>query len=161
MAVFIENLAKTPLMAYIPSLRMERAMTLELIKPIVPPQDGQAITDAEGEAMARAAVNLFRLWGITDAEACVLLGGGVSKRTYARWKAGEIGRLDTDQKTRLSILMGIHKALRLLFTENARAYEWVKKPNKAFGGEAALDVMLRGYLTDLFRVRHYLDAARG
>jgi hypothetical protein len=57
--------------------------------------------------------------------------------------------------------MGIHKALRLLFTENARAYEWVKKPNKAFGGETALDVMLRGYLTDLFRVRHYLDAARG
>lgn len=136
-------------------------MTLELIEPIVPPQEGPAITDAEGEAMARAAVNLFRLWGITDAEASILLGGGVSKRTYARWKSGEIGRLDIDQKTRLSILMGIHKALRLLFTENARAYEWVKKPNRTFGGQAALDVMLRGYLTDLFRVRHYLDAARG
>jgi uncharacterized protein (DUF2384 family) len=118
------------------------------------------ITDAEGEAMARAVVNLFGLWSITDAEASTLLGG-LSKRTYARWKSGDIGRLDIDVKTRLSVLMGIHKALRILFVENARAYEWVKKPNAAFGGERALDIMLRGYLTDLFRVRHYLDAARG
>lgn len=110
--------------------------------------------------MARAAVNLFRRWGVTEAEACVLLGG-VSKRTYARWKDGEIGRLTIDQKSRLSILMGIHKALALLFTEKARVYEWVKKPNKAFGGRSGLEIMLGGYLTDLFRVRHYLDAARG
>lgn len=136
-------------------------MTLKLIERAIPPEAGPTITDEEGEAMARAAVNLFRLWGITEAEACVLLGGGVSKRTYARWKVGEIGRLDIDQKTRLSVLMGIHKALRILFTENVRAYEWVKKPNAAFGGKSALDVMLGGYLTDLFRVRHYLDAARG
>ena len=118
------------------------------------------ITDEEGAALARAAVNLFRHWGITDAEACILLGG-ISKRTYARWKEGEIGRLSIDQKTRLSVLMGIHKALRVLFTEKSRVHEWVKKPNRAFGGRSALDVMLGGFLMDLFRVRHYLDAARG
>ncbi|MAW82223.1 MAG: hypothetical protein CMI63_18455 [Parvularcula sp.] len=135
-------------------------MSLQLVEKAAVPETLAMITDEEGEAMARAAVNLFRHWGITDAEACVLLGG-VSKRTYARWKDGEIGRLTIDQKTRLSVLMGIHKALRILFTEKARVYEWVKKPNKAFGGRSALDIMLGGYLTDLFRVRHYLDAARG
>ncbi len=135
-------------------------MTLQLVERAVPPEAVATITDEEGEAMARAAVNLFRHWGITDAEACVLLGG-VSKRTYARWKDGEIGRLTIDQKTRLSVLMGIHKALRILFTEKARVYDWVKKPNTAFAEKSALDVMLGGYLTDLFRVRHYLDAARG
>lgn len=31
------------------------------------------ITDEEGAAMFRAAVNLFRLWGITDEEAARLL----------------------------------------------------------------------------------------
>jgi len=139
---------------------MEPIMSLQLVEKAAAPETLAVITDEEGEAMARAAVNLFRHWGITDAEACVLLGG-VSKRTYARWKDGEIGRLTIDQKTRLSILMGIHKALRILFTEKARVYEWVKKPNKAFGGRSALDIMLGGYLTDLFRVRHYLDAARG
>ena len=57
--------------------------------------------------------------------------------------------------------MGIHKALKLLFTDQGRVTDWVKKPNQAFGGQRALDVMLGGYLTDLFRVRAYLDAARG
>ncbi|MEM7570447.1 MAG: MbcA/ParS/Xre antitoxin family protein [Pseudomonadota bacterium] len=118
------------------------------------------ITDEEGAAMARAAVNLFRHWCVTEAQACVLLGG-ISKRTYARWKEGDIGRLTVDQKTRLSLIMGIHKALRILFVDPSRVYGWVKKANDAFGGESALDIMLRGYLTDLMRVRHLLDAARG
>ncbi len=135
-------------------------MTLQLVEKATALETVAVITDEEGEAMARAAVNLFRHWGITDAEACVLLGG-VSKRTYARWKDGEIGRLTIDQKTRLSVLMGIHKALRILFTEKSRVYDWVKKPNRAFGGRSALEIMLGGYLTDLFRIRHYLDAARG
>lgn len=135
-------------------------MSLQLVEKRVPLEAAPVITDEEGAAMARAAVNLFRRWAITDAEACILLGG-VSKRTYARWKDGEIGRLTIDQKTRLSVLMGIHKSLRILFTEKARVYEWVKKPNRAFGGRSALEIMLGGYLTDLFRVRHYLDAARG
>lgn len=135
-------------------------MSLQLVEKRAVPVVSPAISDEEGAAMARAAVNLFRHWGITDAESCVLLGG-LSKRTYARWKEGEIGRLSVDQKTRLSVLMGIHKALRLLFTEQSRVYEWVKKPNAAFDGKSALAIMLGGYLTDLFRVRQYLDAARG
>lgn len=119
-----------------------------------------AITDAEGLAMARAAVRLFGLWELTDAEACVLLGE-LSPRTYARWKAGDIGRIGRDLKARLSNLMGIHKALRIIFTEPARAYGWVRRPNQAFGGRSALEVMLQGDLLDLVGVRRYLDAERG
>ncbi|WP_415257257.1 MbcA/ParS/Xre antitoxin family protein [Sulfitobacter sp.] len=57
--------------------------------------------------------------------------------------------------------MGIHKALRIIFTEADRSYRWVKKPNDAFGGSSALEVMLGGELTDVMRVRRYLDAVRG
>ena len=57
--------------------------------------------------------------------------------------------------------MGIHKALRHLFKEPARAYAWVKKPNAAFGGQSALERMLAGDVTDLAAVRAYLDAERG
>ena len=135
-------------------------MSLQPVERTTSSEVVRTITDEEGAALARATVNLFHLWGITDAEACTLLGG-ISKRTYARWKEGEIGRLSIDQKTRLSVLMGIHKALRVLFTEKSRVHEWVKKPNHAFGGRSALDVMLGGFLMDLFRVRHCLDAARG
>ena len=56
--------------------------------------------------------------------------------------------------------MGIHKALHLLFKEPARGYAWIKRANDAFGGAAALEVMLGGNLTDLMRVRRYLDAMR-
>jgi len=119
-----------------------------------------AITEAEAAAMARAAVSLFARWGVTDLQAATLLGG-LSPRSFARWKAGHVGRLGRDLTARLSNLMGIHKALRLIFTEPARGYAWVRRPNEAFAGRSALDVMLGGELTDLMRVRRYLDAERG
>jgi hypothetical protein len=117
------------------------------------------IADDEAAAMFRAALNLFRLWGITDEEAATLLDLPV--RTYRRWKAGDIGRIDRDGKARLSNLMGIHKALRIIFREPQRSYAWIKAPNSAFAKQSALEVMLGGELTDLMRVRRYLDAERG
>ncbi|MYH91817.1 MAG: DUF2384 domain-containing protein [Gammaproteobacteria bacterium] len=117
------------------------------------------ISDAEGKAMARAVVNLLGKWELTDAQASVLLGG-LSIRTWARWKGSGIGRIPRDLKSRLSNLMGIHKALRIIFTEADRAYGWIKRPNDAFGGASALDVMLGGELTDIMRVRRYLDSVR-
>jgi uncharacterized protein (DUF2384 family) len=117
------------------------------------------ITDQEAAAMFRAALNLFRLWNITDDEAATLLDLPV--RTYRRWKAGDLGRIDRDGKARLSNIMGIHKALRIVFREPQRAYAWIKAPNAAFGNRTALDIMLGGELTDLMRVRRYLDAERG
>ncbi|MDB5541875.1 MAG: hypothetical protein JWQ89_3602 [Devosia sp.] len=118
----------------------------------------QPITDEEAGAMFRAVLNLFRLWGLSDGEAATLLD--LPTRTYARWKAGDVGRLGRDGKARLSNIMGIHKALRLIFREPERGYRWVKTPNTAFGGRSALEVMLEGELTDLMRVRRYLDAER-
>lgn len=131
---------------------------LQLVETTAPEVTDLGITDAEAGAMFRAAVNLFRLWGVTDAEGAILLD--LPARTFARWKAGEIGRIGRDGRARLSNLMGIHKALRLIFREPSRGYAWVKAPNEAFGGRRALDVMLDGELTDLMRVRRYLDAER-
>jgi len=117
------------------------------------------ISDAEAAALFRAALNLFRLWSITDEQAAVLLDLPV--RSYRRWKSGEIGRIDRDTRARLSNLLGIHKALRIIFNEPRRGYAWIQAPNAAFAGRTALDVMLGGELTDLMRVRHYLDSERG
>ena len=119
----------------------------------------EPITDDEAAAMFRAAVNLFRHWRLTDEQAATLLD--MPARSYGRWKAGQIGRISRDGKARLSNLMGIHKALRIIFREPHRSYAWVKAPSTVFGGESALDIMLGGELTDLMRVRRYLDAERG
>jgi len=125
----------------------------------VPDFDPAPITDAEAEAMFRACLNLFRLWKISDSEAAILLD--LPPRTFARWKTGTVGRIGRDQKARLSNLMGIHKALRLIFREPERCYAWPRLPNDVFDGRSALQIMLGGELTDLMRVRRYLDAERG
>jgi uncharacterized protein (DUF2384 family) len=119
----------------------------------------EPITQDEAAAMFRAVMKLFGLWSVTDEQAATLLD--MPLRTYRRWKAGDIGRIDRDGAARLSNLIGIHKALRIIFREPQRAYGWVSAANEAFGGRTALGAMLGGELTDLMRVRRYLDAERG
>jgi len=123
-------------------------------------QASAAPSPEDAQVGAKAVVALFRHWELSDADACQLLGG-ISVATYSRWKRGEFGRIGIDLQTRLSVLLGIHKALRLLFTDNHRAYSWVNQPNKDFSGRRALDVMRDGQITDLLRIRNYLDAVRG
>lgn len=116
-------------------------------------------SNTEIKAMQRAVVNLAARWELTDEQMSILLGG-ISSRTYTRWKTGNLGRANIDTAARMSNLMGIHKALRLLFKDTARGYAWIKSLNDAFGGETALTIMLGGQLTDLMRVRRYLDSVR-
>ena len=122
--------------------------------------DTPRITEAEAQAMARAVIRLFEKWGLSDIQARGILGE-LTARTYARWKAGEIGRIDRDLATRLSLLMGIHKGLRYLFSDPARGYAWVNKPNDIFGGQSPAAIMAEGDIFSLARVRTYLDAERG
>lgn len=118
------------------------------------------ITPAEAAAMMRAVLSLFQRWQVSDREARVLLGQP-SERTFYRWKKGEIGAVPYDTARRLSYLLGIHKALRLLFKDPQRGYDWVRRDNLAFGGRSALGRMLGGDVADLAAVRGYLDAERG
>ena len=137
-------------------------MTLAVVEVDTSPRPftAEPITDDEAAAMFRAVINLFSKWGITDEQASLLLDLPV--RSLRRWKSErQPGRIDRDGKARLSNLMGIHKALRIIFKEPERGYRWIKAPNAALGGASALDIMLGGELTDLMRVRRFLDNERG
>ena len=68
------------------------------------------------------------------------------------------GKCSPECHARLSNLMGIHKALMTIFQEPERAYSWIRMDNAAFDGVSALRVMLGGQLTDIMRVRCYLEA---
>lgn len=122
--------------------------------------DHALLTEAEGAAMARAVIRLFEHWQLSDAEARNILGG-LAARTFARWKAGETGRIDRDLATRLSLLMGIHKGLRYLFADRQRGYAWIRKPNQHLDGRTPAEIMAEGSIFALARVRSYLDAERG
>ncbi len=134
-------------------------LALQPVDTAVPAFRSEPITQGEAAAMFRAVLNLFGRWELTDDQAATLLDMPV--RSYRRWKAQGPGRISRDGCARLSNLLGIHKALRLIFSEAARGYAWIKAANEAFGGMSALEVMLGGELTDIMRVRRYLDAERG
>ena len=117
------------------------------------------ITTAEAEATARAAVKLFENWKFSDMAAREVLGG-LTARMYERWKAGNPGHIDKDLATLLSLLMGIHRRLRYLFTNSKRGYDWIGKPNYVFGGRSPAEVIGQGDISSLARVRDYLDGER-
>ena len=117
-------------------------------------------TQEEGRAALRYFFNLLPKWQITDAQARILLGD-VPPATYYRWKKAGAKDLSGDLIWRLGDILGITKGLRYLFREPERGYQWLHKPNAAFAGKSALDVMLVGHPASLTRVRRYIDAERG
>jgi hypothetical protein len=70
--------------------------------------------------------------------------------------------LSQDVLERISYLLGIYKALHILFPNDAQTDAWIRRPSGAalFGGASALDRTLGGQVADLFVVRQYLDAER-
>ena len=129
-----------------------------IVAPVETPPNAE-VTQAEAAAMLRAAFNLFERWQVSDAEARTLLGEP-SSSTFYRWKRDIIGTIPRDTIWRLGDLMGIHKALRYMFTDPARGYAWMRAANLAFGGKSALERMLAGAPSDIAAVRAYLDAER-
>lgn len=111
---------------------------------------------------APALAGFFRIteiWGADNAQAMAMLGRP-SERTFYRWKAGDVAGLPHDVIQRIGYVSGIWKALQIVYSNPKQADEWVRKPNRFFGGQTPLDRMSAGDVTDLAAVRQYLDAAR-
>lgn len=118
--------------------------------------DPPEFTASEKGAMLRTVVNLFGKWKLSDEDACKILGG-MDFRIYGQLKNGDLGDINQDIATRLSLLLGIHKGLRLLFSDPERGYGWVKRENSFFDGKTPLDIMMAGDINSLVRVRSFLD----
>ncbi|MFC3607217.1 MbcA/ParS/Xre antitoxin family protein [Stutzerimonas tarimensis] len=120
-------------------------------------------TPDAGKVALKFFFNVTDKWGCTPAQQRVLLGS-VGTTTYHKYKRLEPVRLPHDTLERVSYVMGIHKALSIIFSNHPEsAWGWIKRPNAAapFNGRSALDYMLAGRVVDLADVRRYLDAQRG
>ena len=111
-----------------------------------------------------ALVGFFRLadlWKLRDEDARGLLGG-VSNGSYYSLKRRPSKTLDQDKLTRISLLLGIFKALNILYSKKL-ADAWVQLPNSnpMFGGEPPLASMIKGGVPAMIRVRQLIDARRG
>jgi len=109
----------------------------------------------------KAFFGITQKWGLSGEQERSLLG--VPKATFYRWKQQRDGSLSPDTLERISYILGIYKALRILLPSEKAANAWLHKPNQAplFGGHPALDKLMKGHVLDLADVRRYLDAERG
>ena len=91
--------------------------------------------------LSASAIRLFLAladkWRLTVDQRRTLLGG-IARPTYHNWKGGKVGTLTRDQLERISLLLGIHKGMRLLFADDASADRWFRSANTdiPFGGRS-------------------------
>lgn len=131
--------------------------------PALTPQQ-QIDSPEAGRVALKFFFNLMECWGCSAEQQRTLLGK-VGNTTFYKYKHLPPNvRLPHDTLERISYLMGIHKALSIIFSNSReRAYKWVSSPNTAapFNGQTALDYMLVGRVVDIADVRRYLDGVRG
>jgi hypothetical protein len=117
------------------------------------------------QRLSRSALPAFfrivQNWELRDESARRLLGG-VSNGAFYQLKRGQEKSLDQDKLTRISLILGIFKALNILYSRKL-ADSWVNLPNSnpLFEGEPPLAYMTKGGVPALMRVRQLLDARRG
>ena len=120
---------------------------------------------AERERLSTSALKgFFKLaatWKVRDEDARQLLGG-LSNSAWYDWKKKPERVLEVDCITRISYLLGIYKALHILYGDKL-ADEWVRLPNTnpIFAGRTPLAFMQAGGLLAMQTVRKLLDARRG
>lgn len=100
---------------------------------------------------------------LSEAERTSILGEP-GRSTYHRWmkKAREHQPLilPLDTLLRISAILGIYKALSILFEDESQAMTWLKGPHQGttFAGTSSMTYMIDGGYDGLMSVRRYLDA---
>ena len=111
----------------------------------------------------KAFFNIATAWRLQSDQEMLLLGITDLSMFHA-WKQNPMtatGNAETLE--RISAILGIYKALQILFPDSKQADDWIQRPNThtLFAGKPALHRMLSGHLADLLLVRQYLDAQCG
>src|SRR5438477_9863884 len=108
----------------------------------------------------KAFFKIAAAWTLRDEEARALLGS-VSNGPFYEMKRNPDRVLDPDRLTRVSYLVGIFKALNILYSDKL-ADRWVHLPNSnpIFAGQTPLSFMIKGGLPAIQTVRRLLDARR-
>ncbi|KHO64371.1 antitoxin Xre-like helix-turn-helix domain-containing protein [Pseudomonas flexibilis] len=122
------------------------------------------LSKEQGVTGLRAALNILDKWQASSEQACRILR--ISRSTYTRarqrdpaWSVG----LDTDQLQRISMVLNIHAALRLLFDnpDNVYGFPAMANHNAFFNGRAPLEIMAQGDMISLYETYRRIDALRG
>ena len=109
----------------------------------------------------KAAFNILDKWGCTAEQAQSILR--LPKATYYKYRSDpESARLDRDQLARISYLLNIHQALRIVFENPENVYGFMRKRNHNpyFHGKAPLEVIESGDFAALYETFRRIDTLR-
>jgi hypothetical protein len=112
-------------------------------------------------AAIKGIIRIADRWKLRDEDTRALLGG-MSSGSFYGLKGRPNKALDEDQLTRISLLIGVFKALNILYSQKL-ADSWISLPNTnpMFGGDSPLNYMKKGGIPAIIRIRQLLDARRG
>jgi len=129
--------------------------------PALPDLGSRETRERLSPAALKAFFNTMARWKVRDEDARVLLGG-VTNGPFYEMKRHPERTLDADRLTRVSYLVGIFKALNILYSRKL-ADAWIALPNAnpMFEGQPPLAYVVKGGIPALMRVRQLLDARRG
>lgn len=134
-----------------------------------PTQFGPTLTAKHSTAGLRWLFERRDRWELTMDDLGILLGG-VRRRTLTDWQKrvndGQEVEVSRDTMERISLLLGIHKALVLITPSGHEnmAFEWFQKPINLMGlqGQSIRNYLLeQGSMDAFYYVRRNLDAMRG
>ncbi|GGG84133.1 MbcA/ParS/Xre antitoxin family protein [Edaphobacter dinghuensis] len=113
-------------------------------------------------AAIKGFLRIMEKWEIKDADARQLLGGLSTGSYYGFKKEPKHRTLDQDVLTRISLLLGIFKALNILYSKSL-ADAWMRLPNSnsMFRGMTPLAYIIQRGQPGMLHVRQLLDARRG
>jgi hypothetical protein len=110
----------------------------------------------------KTAVNILDRWNATSAQVQAILR--ISRATY--FKAKKVGfeaiSLDSDQLARISVILNIHAALRVIFDNPDNIYGFMNmiNNNAYFNGRSPLDSMGDGSFPALYETFKRIDTLR-
>lgn len=107
----------------------------------------------------RAFARIADAWGLDDHQQLAILGRPLGE-AFAQLEEGTSDDLFPETLERISCVLGIYRALHILFPQQQQADSWIRRPNTGgpFRGSTALSLMCSGRLVDLAVVREYLEA---
>ncbi|WED25234.1 MbcA/ParS/Xre antitoxin family protein [Vibrio sp. DW001] len=110
----------------------------------------------------KAADSILSSWGCTVQQSQNILK--VSSTSYHKFKTSpEKTNLSDDQLERVSYLLNMHQALRIVFSnnDNVCGFMSMQNNNDYFAGRAPLEIINSGKFGDLYEVAKRIDALRG
>jgi hypothetical protein len=110
----------------------------------------------------RTFFKIGEAWKLTVEEEKALLGWPATSTLY-KYRQNDVGTLTYDALIRISLVLGIYKALHILYPDDQLADRWIKLPNSnsLFGGRPAIEFLTKAGIDGLYQVRRLLDGRRG